>query len=180
MNEENIKKIKFDTVRKKWDEDAGKWSFSIVDIVGIVTKTSNPRNYWKVFKNRLNTKQKQLVTECNQLKLEASDGKFYLTDVADVYLITEILKSLSPANALTFKAWAMSLSKPKDEKSITPPVKKFLTDISPAKKEKSYPQVTYTLANLIRKKNENETGSIEQKEEPPKKLFKKITKMRTI
>ena len=54
-----------------------------MDTVDIITDSSSARNYWRIIKNRLKNKQKELVTECNQLKIRINDGKFYLTDVAD-------------------------------------------------------------------------------------------------
>lgn len=178
MKEENIKKIKFYAIRKKWDESSNKWYFSIVDIVDIVTESSDPRNYWKVFKNRLNKTQNKLVTQCNQFKLEASDGKFYLTDVADIYTMTEILKILSPSYLLPFKAWALGLNKPKLEKTTHLSIKKMPQEISFKNKNKNYPQVTYTLANLINKKTENTT---EQNQNIAlEKKFQKVKKMKTI
>src|SRR3989338_7101248 len=75
--------IKDDAIRHHFDEKSGKWYFSVVDVIAIITKSSDPRNYWKVLKNRLKKAQNKLVTECNQLKMLASDGKYYLTDVAD-------------------------------------------------------------------------------------------------
>jgi len=154
---ENTNKIKFDTVRKKWDKIEGKWYFSVIDIVGIVTESSNPRNYWKVLKNRLKNTQNQLVTKCNQLKLEASDGKFYLTDVGNIDTITGIIKFLSPQNALTFKAWALNLSRPKEITITVFPKRKIGNEISSKDKEESYPQVTYKLSNLINKNSDDTT-----------------------
>ena len=71
-------------VRSIWDEETEEWYFSIVDIVGILTDSPNPNNYWKVLKNRLKKEGSQLVTNCNQLKMQSSDGKYYKTDVADI------------------------------------------------------------------------------------------------
>jgi hypothetical protein len=70
-------------VRSHWDETQERWYFSIVDVVGVLTESPNPNNYWKVLKNRLKKEGSQLVTVCNQLKLKSSDGKFYKSDVAD-------------------------------------------------------------------------------------------------
>ncbi len=70
-------------IRTHWNEDQEKWYFSIVDVVGVLTESENPNNYWKVLKNRLKKEGSELVTNCNQLKMESSDGKFYKTDVAD-------------------------------------------------------------------------------------------------
>lgn len=172
------KKIKFDQIRKKWDEKQEKWYFSIVDIVSIATNSIDPRNYWKVLKSRLKTKQNELVTKCNQLKLKASDGKFYLTDVGDLYTIIEILKLISPDKILNFKAYALSLGAPKIEKVTSPSKIKIGGEISFKNKKQSYPQVKFTLAEFMNK-NSKEIPK-EKKSDSPKKSFTKITKMRTI
>lgn len=70
-------------VRSLWDAEQEKWYFSIVDVVGILTDSPNPRKYWSVLKTRLKAEGSQLATNCSQLKLQSSDGKFYQTDVAD-------------------------------------------------------------------------------------------------
>lgn len=61
-------------VRSLWNEEEEKWYFSIVDVVGILSESPNPNNYWKVLKNRLKKEGSQLVTDCNQLKMVSSDG----------------------------------------------------------------------------------------------------------
>lgn len=175
----HLKKSDFDTLRKKWDEKDKKWYFSIIDIVSLTKKSTDSRNYWKVLKNRLKTIDNQLVTKCNQLKLQASDSKFYLTDVGDIDTITEILKLISRDNVLHFKAWAMSLTAPKNtEMTALLNRKKVINEISPKNKKLSYPQVTYNLAKLLNKNIDTQTEQIEEK--IPKKTFKKISKMRTI
>ena len=68
-------------VRCHWDDEKETWYFSIVDVVGVLTDSENPNNYWKVLKNRLKKEGSELVTNCNQLKMVSSDGKFYKTDV---------------------------------------------------------------------------------------------------
>ncbi len=78
-----IKLFNEQRIRTQWDEDQEKWYFSIVDVVGVLTESENPNNYWKVLKNRLKKEGSELVTNCNQLKLQSSDGKFHKTDVAD-------------------------------------------------------------------------------------------------
>ncbi len=70
-------------IRTQWNEKQEKWYFSIVDIVAVLTESVNPNNYWKVLKNRLKKEGSELVTNCNQLKMQSSDGKYYKTDVAD-------------------------------------------------------------------------------------------------
>ena len=72
----NIKLFESKKIRSHWDKDAEKWYFSIVDIIGILTDSPNPRNYWKVLKHRLTTEGNQSVTNCNQLKMEAATANF--------------------------------------------------------------------------------------------------------
>ena len=81
--EKAIKIFEDKKIRTHWDEEQEKWYFSIVDVVSVLTDSSNPNNYWKVLKHRLIKEGSELVTNCNQLKMQSSDGKFYKTDVAD-------------------------------------------------------------------------------------------------
>lgn len=77
-------------IRRLYDEATETWYFSIVDIIQVLTQQPDfqaARNYWKVLKNRLNKEGNESVTKCNQLKLEAADGKKYLTDVANTETI---------------------------------------------------------------------------------------------
>ena len=81
--ETSIKLFEAKQIRSSWNDDEEKWYFSVVDVVAVLTESPNPRNYWKVLKHRMSKEGNQSVTNCNQLKLQSSDGKFYLTDVAD-------------------------------------------------------------------------------------------------
>jgi len=92
-------------VRTLWDADQEKWYLSIVDVVGILTDSPNPNNYWKVLKNRLKKEGSQLVTNCNQLKMQSADGKFYLTDVADTEQLFRLIQSIPSPKAEPFKLW---------------------------------------------------------------------------
>jgi hypothetical protein len=80
----NIKLFESKQIRSLWNEEEEKWYFSIVDVVGVLTESPKPGNYWKVLKHRLGKEGNQLVTICNQLKLQSADGKFYNTDAARV------------------------------------------------------------------------------------------------
>jgi hypothetical protein len=91
------------TVRRVWHGD--RWYFSVVDVVGILTNSTDPRNYWKVLKGRLKKEGSEVVTRCNQLKMQAADGKFYLTDAADTQGILRIIQSIPSPNAEPFKLW---------------------------------------------------------------------------
>ena len=90
--ETNIKLFESRKVRSHWDAEQEKWYFSIVDVVGILTDSPDARNYWKVLKHRLKKEGNESVTNCNQLKLESSDGKFYKTDVADTEQLFRLIQ----------------------------------------------------------------------------------------
>ncbi len=74
-------------VRTVWNSEQEKWFVSIVDVVAVLTDSPNPRKYWSVLKTRLKVEGSQLATNCSQLKLQSTDGKYYKTDVADTVLI---------------------------------------------------------------------------------------------
>ena len=95
-------------VRSQYDAEKEIWYFSIVDIVGILTDqptVDRARNYWKVLKNRLLKEGNETVTNCNQLKLEAEDGKLRLTDVGNVEQIFRLIQSIPSPKAEPFKQW---------------------------------------------------------------------------
>ncbi len=92
-------------VRTVWDDKEEKWYFSIVDVCGVLTDSPNPRNYWKVLKHRLVKEGNETVTNCNQLKLQAEDGKMRLTDVADTEQLFRIIQSIPSPKAEPFKQW---------------------------------------------------------------------------
>ena len=92
--ETSIKFFEEKQVRSIWSEDEEKWYFSIVDIIAVLSGSPNPNNYWKVLKHRLNKEGSELVTNCNQLKMKSSDGKFYKTDVADTEQIFRLIQSI--------------------------------------------------------------------------------------
>lgn len=101
----NIKLFESKKIRSQWDADTEKWFFSIVDVVAVLTNSPNPNNYWKVLKHRLAKEGNQSVTNCNQLKMESSDGKFYKTDVADVEQLFRLIQSIPSPKAEPFKQW---------------------------------------------------------------------------
>ena len=92
-------------IRTLWNEEQEKWYFSIVDVVGALTGSANPRKYWSVLKTRLKTEGSELATNCSQLKLESADGKFYKTDVADTEQLFRLIQSIPSPNAEPFKMW---------------------------------------------------------------------------
>jgi hypothetical protein len=92
-------------VRCHWDSEQEKWFFSIVDVVGVLSESENPNNYWKVLKNRLKKEGSELVTNCNQLKMVSADGKYYKTDVADTEQLFRLIQSIPSPKAEPFKMW---------------------------------------------------------------------------
>ena len=97
-------------VRTVWDDQEEKWYFSIVDVCAVLTDSPNPRNYWKVLKHRLVKEGNETVTNCNQLKLRAEDGKMRLTDVADTEQLFRIIQSIPSPKAEPFKQWMASVA----------------------------------------------------------------------
>jgi hypothetical protein len=92
-------------VRTAWSEEQNKWYFSIVDVIAVLTDSPKPNNYWKVLKHRLLKEGSELVTNCNQLKMLSSDGKFYKTDVADTEQLFRLIQSIPSPKAEPFKVW---------------------------------------------------------------------------
>jgi hypothetical protein len=103
-----VKLFEQQKVRTHWDEKEGKWYFSIVDVISILTDQPHhqgARNYWKVLKSRLLKEGNETVTNCNRLKLVAEDGKLRLTDVADTEQLLRLIQSIPSPKAEPFKQW---------------------------------------------------------------------------
>ncbi len=104
-NQKKLAMFEGKKIRRHWDSGEEKWYFSIVDVVSALTDSVDPRNYWKVLKNRLKNEGSEVVTKCNQLKMQAADGKYYLTDAADTEIMFRIIQSIPSPNAEPFKLW---------------------------------------------------------------------------
>ena len=100
---EAIKIFEEKKVRTVWDDETEEWFFSIVDVVAILTDSPNPSNYWKVLKHRLRKEGNESVTNCNQLKLPSTDGKYYKTDVATTEQLFRLIQSIPSPKAEPFK-----------------------------------------------------------------------------
>ena len=98
-----IKLFEEKKVRTVWDDEQEKWYFSIVDVCGVLSDSPNPRNYWKVLKHRLVKEGNETVTNCNQLKFQAEDGKMRLTDVADTEQLFRLIQSIPSPKAELLK-----------------------------------------------------------------------------
>ena len=121
MKKENAIKLFHDKkVRVHWDDVKEKWYFSVVDIVGILSESKNPNNYWKVLKSRLKKEGSELVTSCNQLKMQSSDGKFYKTDVLNTEGILRLVQSIPSPKAEPFKVWLAKVGYERIEETEDP------------------------------------------------------------
>lgn len=108
MNETSLSTIKLfqsKQIRAAWSNEDQKWLFSVVDVVGALTDSQNPRVYWRVLKKRLLAEGNETVTNCNALKMKASDGKMRLTDVADTEQLLRLIQSIPSPKAEPFKRW---------------------------------------------------------------------------
>ncbi len=92
-------------VRTVWDAEQEKWYLSIVDVIEILTGTDRPRKYWSDLKSKLKKEGSQLSEKIGQLKMEASDGKKYITDVADTEQLFRLIQSIPSPKAEPFKQW---------------------------------------------------------------------------
>lgn len=109
--ETSIKLFETRQVRTHWDDELEKWYFSIVDVVGVLTDSPNPRKYWGVLKTRLKKEGSELATNCSQLKMLSSDGKMYLTDVADTETLFRLIQSIPSPKAEPFKLWIAQVAR---------------------------------------------------------------------
>lgn len=108
-------------IRSVWDNDKEEWCFSVIDVVGVLTESANPRDYWYRVKKRMTEEEKsELSTYCRQLKLESSDGKKYKTDVADIQGIFRIIQSIPSPKAEPFKMWLAEVGKERVDEIIDP------------------------------------------------------------
>ena len=98
-------------VRTVWDDESGKWYISVIDVVGVLTDSADPNNYWKVLKSRLKKEGNETVTNCNRLKMLAADGKMRLTDVADTEQLFRLIQSIPSPKAEPFKLWLALLER---------------------------------------------------------------------
>ena len=100
-----IKVFESKQIRTEWNSEKEEWYFSVVDVVGVLTDSPNPRKYWSVLKTRLKTEGSELTTNCSQLKLQSADGKFYNQDVLDTKGILRLIQSIPSPKAEPFKLW---------------------------------------------------------------------------
>ena len=123
-NENSIKLFEDKSVRTIWNDEQEKWYFSVVDIIAILTDNDyqHSRNYWKVLKLRLKEEGNESVTNCNQLKMKSTDGKYYKTDVADTEQLLRIIQSIPYKKAEPFKLWLAKVGKERIDETYDPEI----------------------------------------------------------
>ena len=117
-----------ETIRTVWDKEKEQYYISVIDIVGVLAESDNPRKYWSVMKTRLKKEGNEVATICSQLvaticsqlKLKASDGKYYNTDVCDIEGMFRIIQSIPSKNAEPVKLWLASLGKERIDEVFDP------------------------------------------------------------
>ena len=118
---DDVKMFEGSQIRSVWDNEREEWYFSVVDVVGSLTESNNPRDYWYRVKKRMSEEEKsELSTICRQLKLKAPDGKMRLTDVADMQGIFRIIQSVPSPKAEPFKMWLAEVGKERIDEIIDP------------------------------------------------------------
>ena len=103
--EKGIKIFDQKQIRSLWDKEQEKWYFSVVDVIEVLTDSPRPRKYWSALKTKLQTEGSELSQVLGQLKMQADDGKFYLTDVADTEQLFRLIQSIPSPKAEPFKLW---------------------------------------------------------------------------
>ena len=109
-----------ETIRTVWDKEKEKYYISVVDVVGVIAESENPRKYWSVLKTRLKKEGNELATNCSQLKLKSSDGKYYNTDVVDIENMFRIIESIPSKNAEPIKQWLAKLGSERIDEIFDP------------------------------------------------------------
>ncbi len=121
MTKENaIKLFQDQRVRVHWNDENEKWYFSIIDVIGVLTESENPRKYWSVLKTRLKKEGSEVATNCSRLKLLAIDGKMRLTDVADTEKLLRLIQSIPSPKAEPFKVWLAKVGYERIEETEDP------------------------------------------------------------
>lgn len=134
----NIKVFEDRKIRAEWNTQEEDWYFSVVDIIGILTDSPDPRNYWKVLKNRLKSEGSELVTICNRLKLPAQDGKLRETDVLNTKGILRLIQSIPSKKAEPFKIWLAQVGSDRLDEIADP--QRAIDRAIATYREKGYPE----------------------------------------
>lgn len=125
-------------IRTLWNADEEDWYFSVVDVISVLTDSSNPRKYWSVLKKRLKTEGSELTTICSQLKMQSADGKYYKTDCLNTKGVLRLIQSIPSPKAEPFKVWLAKVGAERLDE-IADPEKAIARGVGYYRK-KGYPQ----------------------------------------
>ena len=109
-------------IRSIWDSEKEEYYFSVVDVVSALTESNDARKYWSVLKLRLKKEESELATNCSQLKLKSSDGKYYNQDVLDTKGILRLIESVPSPKAEPFKLWLANLGSERIDEVFDPEI----------------------------------------------------------
>ena len=110
-----------ETIRTVWDKEQEKYFISVVDIVGVLANSSDPRKYWNWLKNKLRNEENfETSSITRQLKLKAQDGKYRMTDVVDIEGMFRIIESVPSKNAEPIKQWLAKLGSERIDETFDP------------------------------------------------------------
>ncbi|HAS80999.1 MAG: hypothetical protein UR25_C0003G0163 [Candidatus Nomurabacteria bacterium GW2011_GWE1_32_28] len=107
-------------IRRHWDAEKELWYFSVVDVVKVLTESIDARKYWNKLAQRLRDEGSEMVTKCHHLKMQASDGKYYITDVADTEVMFRLIQSIPSPKAEPFKLWLARVGYERLEETADP------------------------------------------------------------
>jgi len=119
-NLQNLALFNQQEVRRHWDSEKELWWFSVIDVIVILTNSSRPRKYWSDLKTKLQKEGSQLSAKIGQLKMLSSDGKKYLTDVADTETLLRLIQSIPSPKAEPFKLWLARVGYERLEETADP------------------------------------------------------------
>ena len=120
MAENEIKLFNDKQIRTKWDEEIGDYYFSVIDVIAVLTESSNPSRYWSELKKKICEEQGQPFENIERLKLPAKDGKMRLTDVANTKQLLRIIQSVPSPKAEPFKQWLAQVGSERLDEIVDP------------------------------------------------------------
>lgn len=126
-NKVKIDNKESESIRRVWDENRTRWYYSVTDVMAVLTESVDARNYWKALKNRLKNSHNELVMDINQLKMQATDGKYYMNDVADADTLIKILQVIAPHNIPPFSSYFDHI----EASAVKNTLHKKITEIAP-------------------------------------------------
>jgi hypothetical protein len=119
-------------IRRHWDDEKEQWFFSVVDIIGVLSGSVDPRKYWNKLAQRLREEGSEVVTKCHQLKFLSNDGKYYLSDAADAETVFRLIQSIPSPNAEPFKLWLARVGYERVEETEDPELATKFSFVIPA------------------------------------------------